>query len=91
MDASSYCYSLLKDPLVTHYTNFKRKQCLNVSMECGVSQGNQVSGAFFKVCRANITILESIITIFISFIRLPDDTFLAIDNFDISCTTLLYS
>ena len=31
-DASSYCYPLLKDPLVAHYTNFKKKQCLGVSI-----------------------------------------------------------
>ena len=52
-DASSYCYSLLKDPLVTHYTNFKKKQCLSVSMERGVPQGNPISGTLFNVSRAN--------------------------------------
>jgi len=52
-DASSYCYSLLKDPLATHYTNFKKKQCLSVSMERGVNQDNPISGTFFNVSRAN--------------------------------------
>ncbi len=47
-DASFYCYSLLKDPLVTHYTNFKKKHCLGVSKQRGVAQGNPLSGTFFN-------------------------------------------
>jgi hypothetical protein len=47
-DASFYCYSLLKDPLVTHYTNFKKRHCLGVSKQRGVAQGNPLSGTFFN-------------------------------------------
>ena len=91
-DASSYCYSLLKDPLVTHYTNFKKKQCLSVSMERGVPQGNPISGTFFNVSRANAlrTVRSNHNNIYLLsfhdddyFIGLPDDIFPAVDNFDI--------
>jgi len=50
---SPYCYSLLKVPLVTDYCNFKRKQCLRVSMQRGGPQGNPISGTFFNITRAN--------------------------------------
>ena len=91
-DASSNCYSLLKDPLVTHYTNFKKKQCLGVSMQRRVAEGNPISGTFFNVSRANAlrTIRSNHNNVYLLsfhdddyFIGLPDDVFSAVHNFDI--------
>jgi hypothetical protein len=90
-EASSYCYSLLKDPLVTHFTNFKSKKCLSVSMERGVPQGNPMSGTIFNISRADA--LKSVKMnhpdIYLLsfhdddyFIGLPDDIFSAVDSFD---------
>jgi len=89
--SSSYCYSLLKDPLVTDYCNFKKKQCMRVFMERGVPQGNPMSGTFFNISRANAlaSVRSNHPNIFLLsfhdddyFVGLPDDIFPAIETFD---------
>ena len=88
---SPYCYSLLKEPLVTDYCNFKRKQCLRVTMQRGVPQGNPISGTFFNITRADAlsTVRSNHPSIFLLsfhdddyFIGPPNDIFQAIHSFD---------